>query len=67
MGQAEPNELVTVCYLLDAWNSCSTIWAWPTETGTQAIDRAAELLVRVVESRGRSPVTELADRSGLPK
>jgi IclR family transcriptional regulator, acetate operon repressor len=38
-----------------------------TETGTQAIDRAAELLVRVVESREPLAVTELADRSGLPK
>ncbi len=38
-----------------------------TETGTQAIDRAAELLVRVVESHEPLAVTELADRSGLPK
>ena len=38
-----------------------------TETGTQAIDRAAELLVRVVESREPLAVGELADRSGLPK
>jgi IclR family transcriptional regulator, acetate operon repressor len=36
-------------------------------TGTQAIDRAAQLLVRVVEA-GRPPtVGELAERSGLPK
>jgi DNA-binding IclR family transcriptional regulator len=38
-----------------------------TATGTQAIDRAAELLVRVVESQKPLAVTELADRSGLPK
>ncbi|HEX3807174.1 MAG TPA: IclR family transcriptional regulator [Gaiellaceae bacterium] len=38
-----------------------------TETGTQAIDRAAELLVRVVESPRALGVGELADGSGLPK
>ena len=37
------------------------------ETGTQAIDRAAELLVRVVESPRALGVGELADRTGLPK
>lgn len=37
------------------------------ETGTQAIDRAAELLVRVVESSRPVTVGELAERSGLPK
>ena len=36
-------------------------------TGTQAIDRAAELLVRVVESGTPLGVGELAARSGLPK
>jgi DNA-binding IclR family transcriptional regulator len=36
-------------------------------TGTQAIDRAAELLVRVVESGTPLGVGELAERSGLPK
>jgi len=35
--------------------------------GTQAIDRAAELLVRVVESTGPVGVGELAATSGLPK
>ena len=35
--------------------------------GTQAIDRAAELLVRVVESPGPVAVGELAATSGLPK
>jgi IclR family transcriptional regulator, acetate operon repressor len=38
-----------------------------TEQGTQAIDRAAELLVRVVESAEPLGVTELADGAGLPK
>jgi IclR family transcriptional regulator, acetate operon repressor len=37
------------------------------ETGTQAIDRAAELLVRVVESSRPLGVGELATGSGLPK
>jgi IclR family transcriptional regulator, acetate operon repressor len=35
--------------------------------GTQSIDRAAELLVRVVESDGAVGVGELAVASGLPK
>jgi DNA-binding IclR family transcriptional regulator len=39
----------------------------PTETGTQAIDRAAELLVRVVESPRALGVSELAELSSLPK
>jgi IclR family transcriptional regulator, acetate operon repressor len=39
----------------------------PSETGTQAIDRAAELLVRVVESHRPVGVGELAGSSGLPK
>jgi DNA-binding IclR family transcriptional regulator len=38
-----------------------------TETGTQAIDRAAELLVRVVESSRPLGIGELSARSGLPK
>jgi DNA-binding IclR family transcriptional regulator len=38
-----------------------------TRTGTQAIDRAAELLVRVVESHEAPSVGELAEASGLPK
>jgi DNA-binding IclR family transcriptional regulator len=37
------------------------------ETGTQAIDRAADLLVFVVESPRALGVSELAARSGLPK
>ena len=37
------------------------------ETGTQAIDRAAELLVGVVESTRPVTVGELSERSGLPK
>lgn len=37
------------------------------ETGTQAIDRAAQLLVRVVESVQPPSVGELAVRAGLPK
>ena len=37
------------------------------ETGTQAIDRAADLLVSVVESPRALGVSELAERSGLPK
>jgi IclR family acetate operon transcriptional repressor len=36
-------------------------------TGTQAIDRAAQLLVRVVESAEPQSIGELAQRSGLPK
>jgi DNA-binding IclR family transcriptional regulator len=36
-------------------------------TGTQAIDRAAQLLVRVVESSRPLSVGELAERAGLPK
>jgi IclR family acetate operon transcriptional repressor len=39
----------------------------PAESGTQAIDRAAELLVGVVESPGPVSVGELSQRSGLPK
>src|SRR6266496_2342660 len=35
--------------------------------GTQAIDRAAQLLVRVVESATPLSVGELATTSGLPK
>ena len=38
-----------------------------TPTGTQAIDRAAQLLVRVVESSEPETVTELAETTGLPK
>ena len=38
-----------------------------TETGTQAIDRAAQLLVCVVESPRPMAVGELADSAGLPK
>jgi DNA-binding IclR family transcriptional regulator len=38
-----------------------------TRTGTQSIDRAAELLVRVVESDDAPSVGELAEASGLPK
>ena len=36
-------------------------------TGTQSIDRAAELLVRVVESGEPTSVGELAETTGLPK
>ena len=36
-------------------------------TGTQAIDRAAQLLVRVVESAQPPSIGELAARAGLPK
>jgi IclR family transcriptional regulator, acetate operon repressor len=36
-------------------------------TGTQSIDRAAQLLVRVVESPQPLAVGELADSTGLPK
>jgi DNA-binding IclR family transcriptional regulator len=43
------------------------MWAVPTETGTQAIDRAAELLSRVVESHRPLGVGELAAETGLPK
>ena len=37
------------------------------ETGTQAIDRAAELLVSVVESPRPLAIGELSERTGLPK
>jgi DNA-binding IclR family transcriptional regulator len=36
-------------------------------TGARAIDRAAQLLVRVVESSEPETVTELAETTGLPK
>src|SRR5436305_11632360 len=49
------------------WNACSTMWEMPPETGTQAIDRAAELLVRVVESPRALAVGELAELTSLPK
>jgi IclR family transcriptional regulator, acetate operon repressor len=39
----------------------------PEATGTQAIDRAAALLVRVVEAAQPPSVGELAARAGLPK
>ncbi|MHB8468657.1 MAG: IclR family transcriptional regulator [Gaiellaceae bacterium] len=40
----------------------------PTEpSGTQAIDRAAQLLVRVVESAQPPTIGELSERAGLPK
>jgi DNA-binding IclR family transcriptional regulator len=39
----------------------------PVPSGTQAIDRAGELLVRVVESARPLAVGELAELSGLPK
>jgi DNA-binding IclR family transcriptional regulator len=39
----------------------------PAENGTQAIDRAAALLVRVVESGRPLGIGELADGAGLPK
>lgn len=35
--------------------------------GTQSIDRAAQLLVRIVESNRPTSVTELAATNGLPK
>ncbi|MDQ3164427.1 MAG: helix-turn-helix domain-containing protein, partial [Actinomycetota bacterium] len=37
------------------------------QTGTQAIDRAAQLLVQVVEAEQPPTVGELAGSSGLPK
>jgi DNA-binding IclR family transcriptional regulator len=39
----------------------------PPQTGTQSIDRAAQLLVRVVESAQPLAVGELAETTGLPK
>ena len=41
--------------------------AMAAENGTQAIERAAELLVGVVESSSPVSVGELSQRSGLPK
>jgi DNA-binding IclR family transcriptional regulator len=37
------------------------------QQGTQAVDRAAELLVRIIESDRPLPFTSLVDASGLPK
>lgn len=48
------------------WNWCSTIWG-VAETGTQAIDRAADLLVNVVEAQRPLGVGELASLASLPK
>ena len=39
----------------------------PVPTGTQSIDRAAQLLVMVVESDEPVSIGELADRAELPK
>jgi IclR family acetate operon transcriptional repressor len=39
----------------------------PTQTGTQAIDRAAELLVRLIESDQAWSTGDLADNTRLPK
>jgi IclR family acetate operon transcriptional repressor len=39
----------------------------PTQPGTQSIDRAAQLLVQVVESRQAPSVGALAAETGLPK
>lgn len=39
----------------------------PTRTGTQSIDRAAQLLVYVVESAVPPSVGELSEHTGLPK
>jgi IclR family acetate operon transcriptional repressor len=38
-----------------------------TQTGTQSIDRAAQLLVQVVESDAPPTLGELSERTGLPK
>src|SRR5918994_5885549 len=38
-----------------------------TQTGTQSIDRAAQLLVHLLETDAPPTVGELAARSGLPK
>src|SRR5438034_6275893 len=43
------------------------MWALATDSGTQAIDRAADLLVSVVESTRPLGVGELSALSGLPK
>ena len=39
----------------------------PAPAGTQAIDRAATLLVRLLESEGPATLNELADAADLPK
>ena len=39
----------------------------PAATGTQSIDRAAQLLVHVLETREPPTVGALSERSGLPK
>src|SRR5690242_21309395 len=41
--------------------------AMAAETGTQAIERAAQLLVRVVEAPQPPSIGELSARAGLPK
>src|SRR3989442_12235998 len=41
--------------------------AQDTPTGTQSIDRAGQLLVRVVESAQPLAVGQLAETTGLPK
>ena len=46
------------------WNSSFHDVRWPSATGTQAIDRAAQLLVRVVEAAQPPSVGELAERAG---
>jgi DNA-binding IclR family transcriptional regulator len=43
------------------------MWAMPAESGTQAIDRAANLLVSVVESGRPLGIGELSESAGLPK
>src|SRR5436305_304972 len=43
------------------------MWALAEASGTQAIDRAAELLVRVVDSARPLGLAELSSHAGLPK
>ncbi len=51
------------------WNSSPANEAhrMSTQTGTQAVDRAAELLVRIVEADGPVSFGSITEASGLPK
>jgi IclR family transcriptional regulator, acetate operon repressor len=63
-----PRHLVTDCYELDSVEQVfHHVVSVAAETGTQAIDRAADLLVSVVESTRPLGIGELSESAGLPK
>lgn len=66
MGQSEGKERVQL-RLASVELLFHNMGTMPTPSGTQAIDRAGELLVRVVESARPLAVGELAELTGLPK